>query len=368
MTRPTDRPELEAVPCPVCGSTNMRRVLQAGDDLCGVPGVYDICRCRDCGHRFLNPRPTRATLSRCYPEHYGPHQSVPVTAGREVAPGREVAARHEVAAETSSTPWYLRFLPLRRIPGLKALYYRLTDDRGQPLPAKPEDANTGDEPAAFELGCATGAYLARLAAAGWTVEGVEPAAAAAETARQSGLNVRTGVLDDISPPAASFDCAAAWMVLEHVYDPETTLRQLHQLLKPGGQLLISVPNAGCWEPLVFRSTWYVWEPPRHLHHFTPSSLRRVLYAAGFTDICIIHQRNILNIIGSLGILLTRLPGTRGLGRRLINYPNAPRMLVQLALSPFAHLLAWIHQGGRLTILARRPPESASADHNKAAQF
>ena len=139
------------------------------------------------------------------------------------------------------------------------------------------------------------------------------------------------------------DVGAAVVVIEHVFDPVQTLTQLHDLLKPGGQLLISIPNAGCWEPFIFRSAWYVWELPRHLQHFTPSKIRSVLRRAGFADVRVIHQRNLLNIIGSLGILLKRFFLTRWLGEWLLRYPDSPRMWIQLMLSPVAHLLAAIRQ-------------------------
>ena len=59
------------------------------------------------------------------------------------------------------------------------------------------------------------------------MRGVEPGAAAAEEARGSGLNVHHGVLDSLDYERESFDLVAAWMVLEHVPDPRTTLTQMH---------------------------------------------------------------------------------------------------------------------------------------------
>ncbi|MCP4173287.1 MAG: class I SAM-dependent methyltransferase [Fuerstiella sp.] len=295
----------------------------------------------------MNPRPTAATLNLCYPENYGPHLASPP------------ADRNNSAVSAAESPWYLRLLPLRYIPGLKSLYLWLIDDKGQPLPRRPNDPDTTVAPRAVELGCSTGGYLSKLVDAGWTVVGVEPSETASEKARELGFCVHTGVLDDVSLPQASFDTAAAWMVIEHVFDPVTTLRQLFELLKPGGQLLFSVPNAGCWEPVVLRSAWYVWELPRHLHHFTPSKVREVLGTAGFANVKIIHQKNVLNLIGSFGILFGRLLLTRGLGKRLLRYPDAPNMWVQLAISPLAHLMAICRQGGRLTITAERPLTTSS---------
>jgi SAM-dependent methyltransferase len=147
-------------------------------------------------------------------------------------------------------------------------------------------------------------------------------------------------------------------VIEHVPDAKETLRRLHSLLKPGATLLFSIPNAGCWEPWFFGRNWYVWELPRHLHYFTPTSIRKLLQECGFTDITIIHQRNLSNVVGSVALsILARRPESR-LGRWLLEYPDRPTMATKLFLAPFAHILAWLHQGGRLTISARRgTPES-----------
>lgn len=282
----------------------------------------------------------------CYPENYAPH-------------GGPDRIKEEPGRTTATTPWYLKYLPLRYIPGLRSLYYWLTKDLGQFPPQKPI-ASTSNPPRAIELGCAHGQYLATLRADGWDVVGIEPSEAASEKARQAGLQVYTSVLDDIELPPGTFDAAAAWMVIEHVINPPQTLRQLGRLLKPGGQLLISVPNAGCWETAVFRSSWYAWDLPRHLHHFTSSKISELLHEAGFVSIKVIHQRNIFYIIGSIAVWLCRIRLTQRIGQRLLKYPDAPRLWVQLLLSPLAHVLAFCRQGGRLTVTARWLAEISAA--------
>lgn len=349
-------PELERTSCPLCGSGNSQVKVQVCDYACGIPGQFSVETCRDCQHLFLNPRPTAATLHRCYPEGYGPHQSPPPRPDQP--PSEDNDASASASALHPPEPWYLKYLPLRRVPGLKSLYYWLTEDQSQPLPVLPTSTRKKERPAALELGCSTGGYLAALAQAGWDVVGVEPSSQASEKARQAGFLVHTGILDDAPLEPDSFHCVAGWMVVEHVIDPVATLKHMFHLLKPGGQLLISIPNVGCWEPTVFGTSWYLWEAPRHLNHFNPRRIREVLQNAGFVRIRIVHQKNILNVIGSLGIVLRRFKWTRGLGRRIFTYPDSPRMWIQLALSPFAVLLSLLRQGGRLTVLAERPDNSA----------
>lgn len=338
-------PELEETCCPLCGGSDTPVHLTTQDYLFHVPGTYSICRCHDCRHFFLNPRPTLESLASCYPENYGPHQNA-------AKPLPDSNSGSVSAAEPAATPWYLRYLPLRHIPFLKPLYYWLTDDRGQPLPKLPSLSGPS-VPKALELGCATGSYLSKLTAAGWDACGIEPGVEASEKARAAGFKVTTGTLDDVALSPESVDAVAAWMVLEHVVDPMQTLGQMHDALAPGGQLLMSAPNAGSWERMFFGSSWYAWEPPRHLHHFSPLRIRRILQRVGFVNVRIVHQPNVLNLIASLGIALSRIGVLRGIGERLIRYPESPNMWIQLLLSPLAHVLALLRQSGRLTIFAER---------------
>ncbi|HQX48570.1 MAG TPA: methyltransferase domain-containing protein [Planctomycetaceae bacterium] len=360
---------LERIDCPLCGSPDSSVVQTSRDNLCGIPGEFAIERCGKCGHRFMNPRPVLECLGDCYPYQYGPHQIATATTQPAVAKDQRTSGPDVSGA--AERPLYLQILPLRYVPGLRRFYNWLMDDRSQPVPVasmpgrragRPEQGISGDsnKPRALELGCATGQYLLRLQNAGWNASGIEPGQRPAAMAKDAGLDVHCGTLETCELLPESFDLAAAWMVIEHVPDPRNTLRTLHQFLKPGGTLLFSIPNVGCWEPKVFGRYWYVWELPRHLHHFTTKSIRTLLEQCKFTDIKIVHQRNLSNVIGSLALtLLARWPDSR-VGRWLLRYPDRPTFMLKLFLAPMAHVLAWLGQGGRLTISARRPPQPAPA--------
>ena len=360
---------LEEIACPLCGCARHVRVLTGRDNLCGVAGAFHVVRCVGCRHLYMNPRPVAGSLAACYPAQYGPHQADPEPpagvhgADPDGAAGGVVGTvtkpdNQAKTATVATRPWYLRWLPLRHIPGLKRVYAWLLDDRSQPLPSASEHRLVRgldpDTPLhALELGCATGRYLQRLERAGWQVRGVELSESASLRAIAAGLDVHNGVLETLAGNDAEFDLAAAWMVLEHVPDVRGTLQELHRRLRPDGRLLFSIPNAGCWEPRVFGAAWYVWELPRHLHHFTPGSIRALLSECGFGEIEVIHQRTLLNVVGSVGIAILNWRESSGLGTYLKRYPDHPNLLGQLLLAPFAHLLAWLGQGGRLTVSAIR---------------
>ena len=82
-------------------------------------------------------------------------------------------------------------------------------------------------------------------------------------------------------PAHAFDAVTAWHVLEHVSDPFVVLESLREALRPGGSLIIAVPNAGGLFARLGFEQW-VWTTPWHLSYFTPCSLRTIIERARFT--------------------------------------------------------------------------------------
>ena len=363
MSEHTKTIELEQIACPLCASPDTRRYVSVPDFLHGVPGHFHVVRCQPCRHLFMNPRPTLETLSMCYPGGYGPHRPAqaaerpPSPDSSRLTPSPDAAIAVPDSPQDSgtdgvppatdaSTPWYLS-RSVRAIPGLKQLYYWLTDTKSHVLPAAP-----GPNAKALELGCGTGQFLTALQNAGWTCQGVELVSAAVDEACRSGLSVHEGTLESAALPTATLDAMFAWAVLEHLPDVRASLQEIHRILKPGGLLAFSVPNAGCWEPMIFRDRWYVWELPRHLHFFTPARLRRLLHDAGFEKVEIVHQRNLLNIVGSVALWWQRFFPRSRVAAWLLDYPNHPGLWGQLAMAPFAIGLAVLRQGGRLTVTAR----------------
>ena len=218
---------LEEIACPLCGCARHVRVLTGRDNLCGVAGAFHVVRCVGCRHLYMNPRPVAGSLAACYPAQYGPHQADPEPpagvhgADPDGAAGGVVGTvtkpdNQAKTATVATRPWYLRWLPLRHIPGLKRVYAWLLDDRSQPLPSASEHRLVRgldpDTPLhALELGCATGRYLQRLERAGWQVRGVELSESASLRAIAAGLDVHNGVLETLAGNDAEFDLAAAWM-------------------------------------------------------------------------------------------------------------------------------------------------------------
>lgn len=136
----------------------------------------------------------------------------------------------------------------------------------------------------LELGCGNGDRLRALQQKGYRVEGQDVAPAAVSAAAGPGITVHHGELHNLGLEAASFDVIAMNHVLEHVPDPRPFLREVRQLLAPGGFLVSVQPNGASRAHRRFGPDWVGLDPPRHLHVYSPASLRMVLRDAGFRDV------------------------------------------------------------------------------------
>ena len=135
----------------------------------------------------------------------------------------------------------------------------------------------------LDVGCGFGSFVGLMRRRGWDAEGVDPSPAAVAAARKAGLPVRLGTLEDLDGPAGAYDAVTLFYVLEHLPEPMGALKKIHGLLKPGGTLLLRVPHT---TPIVrllspFGAGAALYDPPFHLHDFSPRVLARMLAEAGF---------------------------------------------------------------------------------------
>jgi glycosyltransferase involved in cell wall biosynthesis len=139
----------------------------------------------------------------------------------------------------------------------------------------------------LDLGCSGGLFAERARAAGHHVTGVdvmELPGVRDRTDRFFLANLADGIPAEVGD---RFDVVVAGDVVEHLAHPVTLLKDVRAVLRPGGQLLLSVPNFGHWYPRVRVATGLFGYDRRgildatHLHFFTRSTLRRTVRAAGF---------------------------------------------------------------------------------------
>ncbi len=228
--------------CPVCDAQTSGATARftAGSTYEGKPYPSRVVQCR-CGHCFLNPSPDVGELLSFYDDDYHCYTTSPDEAERI---GRWIEQRRHGE----------RFNHVPIVVGGRFL----------------------------DVGCGTGDMVAAMAHLGMQSEGVEPSRYAATKATEAGLKITCGLLHDAAFPDASFDSVSMFHVLEHTPEPIEVLRECRRILKPGGELVIGVPN---FDSLVFALVgkgWVGLQLPSHVQHFTPKSLRVAAVRAGLT--------------------------------------------------------------------------------------
>jgi 2-polyprenyl-3-methyl-5-hydroxy-6-metoxy-1,4-benzoquinol methylase len=133
----------------------------------------------------------------------------------------------------------------------------------------------------LDVGCGRGFLLEAFRRRGWSVQGTELDARSAAHAREVlGLPVETAPAESWPWPDGTFDAISLWHVLEHLSDPAATLERVRRLLRPGGVLMVGVPNFGSTEARLAGPAWFHLDVPRHVVHLTPAWLEGALHEAG----------------------------------------------------------------------------------------
>ena len=201
------------------------------DYVTGEP--FQLVQCRRCGFAMTDPVPI--SLDRYYPPRYRRFNAV--------------------------AAFVLRRLYLRRVDGW--------------LGRLPTSG------VALELGSGTGWMLRALRERGWLAVGSERTVGAAAAARDAArVPMFVGDLDAIRD-APVLDLVIMFHVLEHLADPTAALEAIGRRIKPGGTLILGIPNIASWQARAVGSRWMHLDAPRHLCHFSPDAIERALRASGF---------------------------------------------------------------------------------------
>ena len=133
----------------------------------------------------------------------------------------------------------------------------------------------------LDFGAGQGIFATEVQALGYTVFGLELADRDRRIANDKGIvTVRT--VDELG--SRRFGAVLARHVIEHVPDPVETVVALRRLLRPGGVLLIGVPNLASTAARLLRDGWEWFAPPAHLWYFAEAPLARLVRRAGFEPI------------------------------------------------------------------------------------
>ena len=284
-----NRFEFEETKCPVCNHDNTARVFIGRDRLCKKEGQFQAVQCKLCGLIYTNPRPTQETMGYFYPPSYAPYQPffVPYAEMFQNAEGLLQKIKNELKYQVLQCYYGYqglelasRFSCFARLPaGIKRVLLQLSYFYFRKHYYRIPVWEKGGK--ALDLGCASGAYLLLLKNIGWKVSGVDIANNAAKEVKEASIPVLVGDLKSLQLETNCFHVITMWHVLEHLHDPFETLQEIYRLLKHSGTLFIEIPNSASIVAKVFRSNWFALDLPRHLCHFSPLSLAKLLQMAGF---------------------------------------------------------------------------------------
>ncbi len=272
--------EIRSRPCPdcfICGASGLPLYDGLTDRLFDAPGVWNLKRCPDpmCGLLWLDPMPLEEDIGKAY-ANYMTHSAPAEAAPAQPAP-LPMRRRAAELFRTSYQAWRFNYgpdagKPLRWLLAMPIWLSRIECD-GLDIPLR--YLAIPNKGRMLDVGCGGGGVLKLAEECGWQAEGVDFDPDAVANARRKGLSVREGSLEDQHYPENSFDLVLMSHVIEHVHDPLGTLREIHRVLRPGGTLAVTTPNASSWGHRHFGRDWRGLEPPRHLQIFSSPNLREI---------------------------------------------------------------------------------------------
>jgi 2-polyprenyl-3-methyl-5-hydroxy-6-metoxy-1,4-benzoquinol methylase len=225
--------------CPVCKSAEIKFLLKAIDHTVSYE-EFEIWQCDACTLRFTQSIPDESEIGAYYKsENYISHS--------DTHKGVINSLYHKVRKRTLFSK--------------KKLIEKYTGLSNRKI---------------LDVGCGTGAFLYAMQTSGWQITGLEPDETARTKAKQLyGMEVYDSkMLFSFFPNA--FNAITLWHVLEHVHDLQNYIEQLKKILTPNGRLFIALPNYTSYDQNVYKAYWAAYDVPRHLYHFSPRSMKKLL--------------------------------------------------------------------------------------------
>jgi len=226
--------------CPLC---NLER-----EELLYVLEGYRIVRCSSCSLVYLNPRPIEEEMKRSYKEeeYFQSHS-------------QRKGYSDYAAQEESLRITFKKFLSHLGKEGVRGSRF-------------------------LEVGCGHGFLLMEAESHFEEVVGLDLSGSACQEARNRGLKVIEGTIEDLNWSPAYFNAVLSISLFEHLYNPRNYLSRCRDLLVPGGYAVIATPNVeGFWARLMGKR-WISFKLPEHIVYYSPLTLGRMMRDQGFSEV------------------------------------------------------------------------------------
>ncbi|WP_299521461.1 class I SAM-dependent methyltransferase [Winogradskyella sp.] len=138
-----------------------------------------------------------------------------------------------------------------------------------------------EEKKLLDVGCGTGDFLETAQKDNWQIAGIEPDEKARQIANSKTNNTVFEIEHLNSLKESSFDVITLWHVLEHLPKLDMHIALFKHLLKPKGRLVVAVPNFKSYDAEHYKKFWAAYDVPRHLWHFSKSSIKKLFAKEGF---------------------------------------------------------------------------------------
>jgi len=350
--------------CPICDETNYKKVFSSSDADRISQTAFELIRCKTCGLVSTTPFLSDQEMAPWYRSGYHgwwEDNGTPYKGACPLVPrsGRRVGGRSEWISPVAGDAL------LRYLFDMLSRLFQLNRSR-RITKYKPEGRLA-------DIGCGDGTFLAFMLKRGWDVLGLEDLNRykhAAETGAGE-IRIIQHDTDRWYESFAPFDVITLWHVLEHVEKPVKTLRQACNALKPGGIVVLSIPNIKSLQAAMCKDRWFHLDVPRHRWHFTPETISLLLRKSGFSRTTLSHFSLEYNPFGWWQSILNLSRCTHNFAYNLLKRRESPdyknkckgiydaicSTVLGALLVPVALILAAAEalagRGGTITVVARK---------------
>lgn len=288
--------------CPVCFNKKDKIVYFNLDQvyktrIFNVNKKLSINRCLSCGIVFTNPHLSYSDLKDYYTEDYGAFHITERSAFFNKFKDLIKNQTLNQYFNYGSRKWWRFLLYLFKFP---LAHYPLKLENGRIL----------------DVGCGAGNYLMEVKKLGWEPYGLDPSPIAVKVAKGRGLNnISIGTLPGFKFGSDFFDAVVMFHVFEHIPNPNEVLEEIKRILKPGGTLIIGLPNFNSFGSKIFRKYWAGLSFPLHYFHYNGDTLSLLLerhkfsitgvaYANLFSDIFVSSPQNLFILAAAYNLQLS----------------------------------------------------------------